>query len=330
MKNYNTTPVLDEQEFRDHKKFQLPIIDKYQYFNEKKAHTMIDCGRFLWFGLYQNKQDFSEKKKLENMYTCKDRFCPFCNWRRARKLAIQTYDVISSIETDCKARYNFLTLTTKNVRIEDVSNAIKHMNKSFEKLSRNVRFKNSVIGWSRILEYPPQKDNAEFINLHFHCVLVVKPEYFDTKYDFYISSLEWQKMWRNSLGVDYDPSVDIRIMKQKGNDPIAKLVSEFAKYPLKSVDLVALSIKQFQELVSQMKYKRTIAFGGIMKDHRKKLQLDDVEDGDLIYDSLENKEVWTKIAELAYQYEKGNFGLDYYFKDMKILKDDDVHCFNGN
>jgi len=322
MKNYNITPILDEQEFKEYKKFQLPIIDKYQYFNEKKTHEIIDCGRMLWFGLYRNKEDSSETKKLENMFTCKDRFCPFCNWRRARKLAIQSYDILKAIEADIPTRNNFGTFTVKNCRIEHLSDTIKHMNKAWQRMAQTKRFRTSVLGWCRILEYPPQKTDNNMMHPHFHCLIVVPPDYFDTKKDLYIPQREWQLMWKKALGVDYMPSVDIRIIKSRSGDPIAKAVAEFAKYPLKSIDLESMTVDQFQELTMQMKHKRAIAFGGIVKEYRKKLQLDDVEDGDLIYDSLDNKEIWEKVAELVYQYEQGKFGLDYYMKDMRILQNE--------
>ena len=38
------------------------------------------------------------RKRLEGMFSCKDKFCPFCNWRRARKLAIQSYELLEAIQ----------------------------------------------------------------------------------------------------------------------------------------------------------------------------------------------------------------------------------------
>jgi len=63
-----------------------------------------------------------------------------------------------------------------------------------------------------------------------------------------------------------------------------------------------------------MKAKRALAFGGIVKEYRKKLILDDVEDGDLIYDGVENEEIWKKIRTLLYEFKNGEFGLQYYEK----------------
>ena len=161
------------------------------------------------------------------------------------------------------------------------------MNKAYERMFRWQRLKKSVLGWSRILEYPPQKDNPSMVHPHYHCLIAVSNTYFRGDKDLYIKQEEWQSLWQKALEVEYAPSVDVRVIKAKnGIDPIAKAVAEFAKYPLKSIDIKPLSVEQFKELVKQMKKKRAVAFGGILKEYRKKLALDSVEDGDLIYDAV--------------------------------------------
>ena len=304
---------MEEQSFQEHKLQTLSIIDKYQYFNKRKAIDMTDCGQRLQFGLYEHIQTKEQKKHLEEMYTCKDRFCSFCNWRRARKLGIQSYEVLKAIESENKVRYIFATFTVRNCHITDLSKTIKLMQDSFARMSKTKRFKNSILGFMRALEYPPQKDNNEYIHPHFHCLFVVPGQYFDTSRNLYIKQEEFIVMWRKALRVDYSPSVDIRIIKAKGEaDPIAKAVAETVKYPLKAVDLKDMPVKLFEELVQQMKRKRALAFGGIVKEYRKKLILDDVEDGDLIYDGVENEEIWKRLKTLLYEFKNGDYGLQYY------------------
>ena len=311
--NTEKLPILEEVEFQEHKLLTLDIVDKYQYFNKNKANNMTDCGQRLQFGLFENIQTLEHQKKLEEMYTCKDRFCAFCNWRRARKLGIQSYEVLKAIEEQNKVRYIFATFTVKNCLVSDLSATVKHMNNSFARMSKTNRFKNSILGFMRALEIPPQKDNNEYMHPHFHCLLVVPSVYFDTKYNLYIKQEEWIKMWQKALRVGYEPSVDIRIIKGKGEaDPIAKAVAETVKYPLKTVDLKNMSVDLFKELVLQMKAKRSLAFGGIVKEYRKKLILDDVEDGDLIYDGVENEEIWKRLKTLLYEFKNGDYGLQYY------------------
>jgi plasmid rolling circle replication initiator protein Rep len=61
-----------------------------------------------------------------------------------------------------------------------------------------------------------------------------------------------------------------------------------------------------------MKNKRALSFSGLLKEYRNKLQLDDIETGDLIYDSLDNEEIWKRIKSLIYDFKNGDYGLNYY------------------
>ena len=165
MSNYTIIPILDEPEFKEKKLFQLPIIEKYSFFNTKKSSDIFQCGKTLRFGLYQHLEDSSFASRLEEMYTCKDRFCPFCNWRRARKMAIQSYKLLEAIQKKENIRYIFLTLTVKNPKLEDTRSLISYMNKSFKSLTKSIRFKNSIAGHCKILEVHPQKDNLDYFVL---------------------------------------------------------------------------------------------------------------------------------------------------------------------
>lgn len=312
--NTKKLPILEEVEFQVKKIQTLSIMEKYQHFNKNKYQDMMDCGQRLQFGLYEHHQTKEQDKKLEEMYTCKDRFCAFCNWRRARKLGIQSYQVLKAIESENQVRYIFATFTVKNCHINDLNTTIKHINKSFERMIQTKRFRNSIKGFVRALEYPPQKDNLEYMHPHFHCLFVVQKNYFDINEKLYISQVEFMRMWQKSLRADYVPQVDIRVVKKQKGDSIAKIVAETIKYPLKTNDLKDMSVDLFQELTKQMFKKRALAFGGIIKDYRKKLVLDDVEDGDLIYDDLENEKIWKKIKTLVYEFKNGQYGLNYYLK----------------
>ena len=314
MQDYNIIPVLDETDFKTKKLLQLPVIEKYQFFNQKKSNDIISCGRILKFGLYKHLEDFTHSKKLEEMYTCKDRFCPFCNWRRSRKLAIQSYKLLEEIQKKENIRYIFLTLTVKNPKLEDTRSIISEMNKAFVRMERSVRFKNSIVGFCKILEVHPQENNSQFMHPHFHVVLAVRSSYFK---NLYIRQDEWQEMWKNALRADYDPSVDVRIIKSNDeNDPIAKVVAEAFKYPMKSSSLNALTWQQFQELTKQLRGLRFLSYGGILKEYREALKLDDVEDGDLIYEEQKNQELWKKIADMIFEYRDGEYGMDYYIKSF--------------
>ena len=52
------------------------------------------------------------------------------------------------------------------------------MNKSFQRMSQSLRFKNSIVGFCRILEVHPQEKNQDFMHPHFHVILAVRSSYF--------------------------------------------------------------------------------------------------------------------------------------------------------
>jgi len=310
-----STKILLENDFALKKTLSMDIVEKYQFFDKNKAQDMLDCGRILMFNKQLHLVDSSTRLKLSEMYTCKDRFCPFCTWRKARKLAIQSYAVLESIQAFENVRYLFLTLTIKNPNTDDLRRSVSEMMEGFRRLFMYKRVKNSTLGWLRALEVHPQKDNPEKSHPHFHVLLIVPAKYFQVQSPLYIPQKEWQKLWKKAMKLDYMPSVDIRAIKPKveGGDALAAVVAETCKYPVKSTDLSSLSQELFQTFVTQLKGTRNLGYGGIFKEYRKLLMLDDVEDGDLIHDITEKQEaLWVTIEKIRYQFMNGCYGLQYY------------------
>lgn len=307
--------ILQETSFKKHKDKTLPIFDKYNSFNPKKANQVLDCGQSLWFHLKEHIQTKEQKLKLAEMYTCKDRFCPFCNWRRQMKYSKLIYSYLNALQEQKKLRYIFLTLTVKNCHIDDLRATIQHMNKSFERMSRSVKFKNSILGFLRVLEYTVQKDDPNMLHPHFHILLAVKPQYFDTSKNLYLKKKDFSDIWQNALRVDYVPVVDIRIVKpnqKKDKSADAAVVAEMCKYPLKDTDIAKLSDDNFEKFTLQLKNVRNINAGGILKEILKSA---DSIDNDLInIDDEQKPELWIILQKLLYSYESKNGLLNYYAK----------------
>ena len=93
------------------------------------------------------------------------------------------------------------------------------MNKAFKRMHETIRFKNAIAGFCRILEIHPQKDDSNFTHPHFHCILAVRSSYFK---NIYIKQYEWQEMWKDALRVDYNPSVDVRIIKSDNEKTLSQ------------------------------------------------------------------------------------------------------------
>ena len=316
--------ILHETSFKKHKDRTIPIFDKYNSFNPKKANQLLDCGQSLWFHLKEHMITKEQKLKLAEMYTCKDRFCPFCNWRRQMKYSKLIYSYLNALQSKKKLRYIFLTLTVKNCHIDDLRATIKHMNESFNRMTKTKRFQNSILGFLRVLEYTVQKDNHDMIHPHFHIMLAVEPEYFVSTRGKYLSKKDFSDMWQNALRADYQPVVDIRIVKpneKKDKSADAAVVAEMCKYPLKDTDISKLSDENFEKLVLQLKNIRNINAGGILKGILKKSEkIDD----DLVHtDEQEDEALWRNIKKVSYCFENRENKLNYYLSSQYETKEDE-------
>lgn len=258
--------ILQETSFKENKIKNLAVIEKYQAFNKKKAIALKECGEWLYFNLKKHRLTQEQKLKLESMNTCKDRFCPFCNWRRQLKYSKLIYEFLNDLNSKRPLRFIFLTLTIKSCKLTELRETIKHLSKSFDRMNKTKRFKNSILGFLRVLEFT-KKPKTDLMHPHYHVLLAVNPSYFSHGLDKYINQAEWRKMWQNALKCDYEPQVNIKIIKPKNkliaeqvtkenptktqssttttplpqenitNDAFLAVISELCKYPMKDTDL---------------------------------------------------------------------------------------------
>src|SRR5699024_6206843 len=223
------------------------------------------------------------------------KLCPICNWRRSMKNSAQTQRIVESVVVDKpKARWLFLTLTTKNVADgEMLKDGLSEMTKAFNKLFKYKKVNKNLIGFMRNIEVTVNPD-TEAYNQHMHILLCVENSYFKNK-DNYIAQKEWTELWKKALKINYDPVVDVRAIKpnRKGDSDIQAAVKETSKYSVKSSDFLTDNQKRNLEIVADLEEglyrKRMISYGGLLKEKHKELNLDDAEDGDLINTSDEEK-----------------------------------------
>ena len=308
------------------------VFELYQHFAKKSKLVSLDeCGTFLGFALYEHKQNqYKQKeedkeylKKLVHANFCRDRFCEMCNWRRARKYAIENFKLLKYIQQQQNVRYIFATFTIKNPLLFELREYVKLFNRAWQRMTQTKRWRNSILGYIKAIEIPFQKSDKNYINLHAHCLLIVSTSYFRKDYDLYITQQEFREMWRKALRADYNPSVDIRIIKPNKNrnssDEIASVVAETTKYPLKSVDLRGIDWRTFKVLTQQVKKMRFISYGGIARLCRYELfGTDEFDDLDLIgdYDEVDLS-VWRYIGRLWYALVNGKYILHSYKEEKE-------------
>jgi len=171
-----------------------------------------------------------------------------------------------------KARFVFLTLTQRNVSINELRTTLGEMSKAWDRLRKRSEFA-VVLGWIRVVEVTRGRDGAA--HPHYHALLMVPGDYF-TRSEKWIAQPVWARIWQESARLDYEPIVHVAAVRRRR---VLKSVSvntgsagglidaarEALKYAVKPADMTA-DPEWFLELTRQLHKLRFIASGGVLKD----------------------------------------------------------------
>ncbi|WP_214803723.1 protein rep [Exiguobacterium sp. ERU656] len=295
-----------------------------EHLSEKMKELYKNCGSFNLFVSTLDK----EKKKMIGGNHCKNRFCPVCAWRKARKDAMALSVVMEAMHEEHDVKYLFLTLTTPNVKAHEVKSEIENMNKAFHKLFMRKKVKRVVQGYARKLEMTydsnplittplfekkqayyerlglkvaDENPTYDTYNPHFHVVLAVKKSYFNDSKN-YIKRDEWLDMWREVTGDYTITQVHIERIKEKQT---GNAVAEIAKYSAKSNDM-GVSQEVFETFYNSLKSKQVIAYSGLFKEYMLKYKSNDLEQ----YMEKDKNEYFYKIM-ANWRADQSEFMLEY-------------------
>lgn len=262
--------------WREKKIQNLLLSEIYRGFDVEKFTRLVNCATFIRFSV-----DSVFRKRLVSANFCRVRLCPMCTWRRSLKIFSQVKCIMDVMQRDSNYDYLFLTLTLKNCSGEDLFQTLNDLSIAWKRLTKSKDFKHVVKGFYRGLEITHNLEKNTY-HPHFHCIFVVDKSYFCGRN--YLTQFEWTKLWKNALGVEYTPIVNIK--KIKGS--INQAVAEVAKYSVKSKDYIRpedweLSEEIVKCLDKALDHRRLVSFGGVFKDFHKKLNLDNPVDGDLVH-----------------------------------------------
>lgn len=225
-----------------------------------------DCNTFLSFVADKT----LEKQKLYKANSCKNRFCPVCAWRKARKDALGLSLMMQYIKQEKDKEFIFLTLTTPNVMSDELENEIKRYNNSFRKLIKRKKVGSVIKGYVRKLEITYNKKRDDY-NPHFHVLIAVNKSYFTDK-RYYISQQEWLDLWRDVTGISEITQVQVQKIRQNNN----KELYEMAKYSGKDSDYL-INQKVFDAFYKSLKGKQVLVYSGLFKEAKKKLKNGDLD-----------------------------------------------------
>ena len=250
------------------KKQRNQVFQKFikRHIGENQMDLVEDCNTFLSFVADKT----LEKQKLYKANSCKNRFCPVCAWRKARKDALGLSLMMQYIKQQEKKEFIFLTLTTPNVQNEQLEDEIKHYNKSFKKMVERKKVKSIIKGYVRKLEITYNKKRDDY-NPHFHVLIAVNKSYFTDK-RYYISQQEWLDLWRDVTGISEITQVQVQKIRQNNN----KELYEMAKYSGKDSDYL-INQKVFDIFYKSLKGKQVLVYSGLFKEAKKKLKNGDLD-----------------------------------------------------
>ena len=250
------------------KKQRNQVFQKFikRHIGENQMDLVQDCNTFLSFVADKT----LEKQKLYKANSCKNRFCPVCAWRKARKDALGLSLMMQYIKQQEKKEFIFLTLTTPNVMSDELENEIKRYNNSFRKLIKRKKVGSVIKGYVRKLEITYNKKRDDY-NPHFHVLIAVNKSYFkDTK--SYISQKEWLNLWGDVTGMPEITQVQVQKIRQNNN----KELYEMAKYSGKDSDYL-INQKVFDAYYRSLKGKQVLVYSGLFKEARKLLKNGDLD-----------------------------------------------------
>ena len=250
------------------KKQRNQVFQKFikRHIGENQMDLVENCNTFLSFVTDKT----LEKKKLYKSNPCKNRFCPVCAWRKARKDALGLSLMMQYIKQQENKEFIFLTLTTPNVNSDELENEIKGYNNSFRKLIKRKKVGSVIKGYVRKLEITYNKKRDDY-NPHFHVLIAVNKSYFTDK-RYYISQKEWLNLWRDVTGMPEITQVRVQKIKQNNN----KELYEMAKYSGKDSNYL-INQKVFDAFYKSLKGKQILVYSGLFKDARKKLKNGDLD-----------------------------------------------------
>ena len=236
--------------------------------HRRYADRVGHCSQVIGFARDPPTGKKAPKLKLKTAWFCRVRHCPVCQWRRSMMWQARVYRALPRLIRDYPdIRFLFITLTIRNCPVNELRSILGLMGKAWVRLIMLKCW--PAIGFVRAVEITRSKDGTA--HPHYHCLLMVKPEYFGNGY---LKQREWAELWQRCLRINYRPVVDVRVVRpdtwRKRDDPLAGNIwgalVEILKYSVKPEDMVT-DHEWFLTLVDQVWKTRAVAIGGVLKKY---------------------------------------------------------------
>lgn len=278
------------------KKLKSDVFGKYMedFTSMAMKSRIAECGDFIGF-----LKTVDSEVRLDGGSFCKNRFCPMCAWRKARKDGYLIQSLMEYVNQIHKKEFIFLTLTAPNVQADKLSEEIDDFNESWKRMTKLKQVSAINKGFIRKLEVTYNQERNDY-HPHFHVLLAVNRSYFTDK-DYYISRKEWLKMWQVAKRDSSITQVDIRRAKMDDY----KSVLELATYSAKASDYL-LSHDIFKVFYENLKGRQLITFNGLFKDTLKAFKNGDLEEFQTVDQNVYVSREWYKWFDTNYLLERAD------------------------
>lgn len=319
------------------KKQKNQVLSKFikGFVSDNSWELIKDCSTFLMMVADKN----MENEKQHKGNSCKNRFCPVCSWRKARKDALALAVQMAYIKDEYNKDFIFLTLTAPNVSAKDLEDEIKNYNHAFKKLMERKEVRSVVKGYVRKLEVTYDQErfitkkmykhrkayyqkrgltvgnhnpNYDTYNPHFHVLLAVNKSYFNDQKQ-YIKHERWLELWQQVTNNPDITQVDVRKVRENNK----KEVSELAKYSAKDNDYL-VDQEVFSVFYKALKGKRLMVHSGLFKESMKLWK-----NGEL--DKYKETDPTEYVYALLYNWGKGKYVED----ERRLLTEQEQKEING-
>lgn len=251
---------------------KLLMSDFIEFMEDKnlKLDRLKECGNFIKFQSSEDKTKFI----LAGGNFCKNRFCPFCSWLKAKRTAFELLELIKVVEYTEKLAFIFITLTVPNVPKESLREEIENFNISFNRLWKAKEFKAFNKGFIRKLEVTYNEERNDY-HPHFHLVVAVNKSYFKSR--DYMSKRRLLELWQRATRNPAITQVDIKPCRMD----TVKQVMELATYSAKQGELYS-SKEVFDGFYEGLFRKKLLVYNGIFKEYKKKIEVGEVDPAQVI------------------------------------------------
>lgn len=192
-------------------------------------------------------------------FYCKNRYCPICSYIKTTKNHFLIMDILKKYNDK---KLLFLTLTTKNVKVEsgvELKEERKKIADAFTKFYKKLK---NITGYIRTIEIVYNKERDDY-NIHIHCILLVI-NYLKE----YITKEQYLKIWQVSTGDEAITTIDKKMIKKNLED-IKKVSGYIAKEELEKMTINDKISNIFY--IAENKAKN-LTFGGEFRKAKKEIE----------------------------------------------------------